>query len=394
MEIEPITSRGYENTEDEVANLSVSATISSDFLAQTAQATMPLLVSVYGPGCWGCESHSKAMMISYRLDGNEHRSEFGYQIMYNVFVTASDAEKLLNLIDNILPKQAERGLTLQFERKLAGDTVTLRLNAQHAETFLDDVSRNTKEIRKYIERRRQDPRPDPLPERKKPLSAEQNAKIDEYLASCYYIEPRDIPIGDIDPGLLLAALYNNSQTGGMGLGHYLEAIMYPAEGTHILREVARVGARYEFDDINGRSIKTHLIEVDGSWFVEFSRFGDYNGLPIVAVIEAARAGHYDRLSGQGILDIEAEATLLLDSVLTNPNDKATTLNALHQEVARRLSQEADEYILNQRQYIRRYPYFKTAKKYQISVCGSKGEIGHLISPYNPVNLVDLSLYRR
>jgi len=268
--------------------------------------------------------------------------------------------------------------------------VTLRLNAKQAHGFLNNIRHSENKIRSYIKRRCKDPRSDPLPQRDTGPSAEEIAAAKTYLDSHYHLEPQNIPLKDIEPGLLLAALYNNAQTGGMGIGHYQNTIMHPTEAKYILAEVARSGALPEFDTLNGRSIKTHFKEQNGKWFVGFTRFWDYNNLPIVVVIEAARTGHYTRLSGQGILDTKNEASILLDRILQRrDHDKVKTLTALHEEATRRLSLQQSQYVMAHRNALRQTPSFVISKSYQLSIGGNgplTGEIGHLIKPYKAVSL--------
>jgi hypothetical protein len=96
------------------------------------------------------------------------------------------------------------------------------------------------------------------------------------MESYYKHEPRDVNLEGIDMGLLLAALYNNAKTGGMGSGHYRDELMTPAEGQHILNELLRIGALPEIDYINGRSLKCNFGQDEsGQNILRFTRYHDY-----------------------------------------------------------------------------------------------------------------------
>ncbi len=383
----------YGKTEDEAANLSVRvnmSAVSSEFAEQAVNTVAPKTINLYGPAVYGCTDHDKAIMIAYQLDGENHKDEFGFPVVYDVFLTTNDAETLLNNLKQLSQNNAERGLTIKFDRKLEGDTVSLKLTANQAVNFLKSANLNKDEIRDYIRSRKNEV--DLEPYRAQEKTPEEIAVARKALSGRYKNDPTYIPLGNIDTGLLLAALYNNAKTGGMGVGQYKEALMYPKEGTHILAEITRIGALTEIDTLNGRSIKTRFKQEDGQNFITFSRFWDYNGLPVIAIIEAAKLGFCGQISGQDLLGIKDNIEHSFDELSgTIEGDKEKTIYAIEEVIARTLHNETDaSHIREVREVIRELPSFNACKGYQLSINGNgavTGEIGDKIRPFNPMSIV-------
>lgn len=91
-----------------------------------------------------------------------------------------------------------------------------------------------------------------------------------------------------DPPVLLAAFYNNANSGGMGLLHYTAQEMRVVEARAILRVLEQKRARLYFGYINGRSLKL-IMEPERREIVA-SKYGSYNGVDTATVIDWARAG--------------------------------------------------------------------------------------------------------
>lgn len=368
---------GYQPTEDVAEGVSVSARISLSrgFSAHggAAGSLSPASIHVHGPGCRGCQDHGKAVMISYSLSKSQR--------VFDLFLGASDADALLTGLAKIPEQQAKRGLALTLKRVRAKDTVTLHLGANQAEALLTSIRSNDTSIRSYIERRNENAEPDSPPKRARKLSEQEIVELDAFIRTCFPLASSGpIRLDGIDPGVFLAALYNNAKTGGMGVVHYSDNIMSHDEGRHILSELARLGLLPKFDTINGRSIKTFLVEGEGGvWVVTHSRFAEYNTLPIEAVLASVREGNHTRLSGQDILDVENEARILAGESRT-------------EALERTLRKYQNGYIFIQRNQLRQKESFVASEPYQISLHGNQGgkmgrEIGHLIAPFNPMRLV-------
>lgn len=97
----------------------------------------------------------------------------------------------------------------------------------------------------------------------------------------------------VDPAVLLAALYNNANSGGMGLLHYTAQEMRVAEARAILRVLEHKRARHYFGYINGRALKL-IMEPERQEIVA-SKYGSYNGVDTATVVDWARAGISTRM---------------------------------------------------------------------------------------------------
>ncbi len=91
-----------------------------------------------------------------------------------------------------------------------------------------------------------------------------------------------------DPAILLAALYNNANSGGMGLLQYRAQDMSVADARAILQELQRRQLRLYFGYINGRALK--LVFDPAKEQITQSKYGSYNGFDTADVVALARAG--------------------------------------------------------------------------------------------------------
>ncbi len=232
--------------------------------------------------------------------------------------------------------------------------------------------------------------------------------------SHYRYDPRDVKLDGIDIGTFIAALYNNAMTGGFGTLHHRNDLMQPAEGAHIFENlkdawVQEWKKRHAdeslqnrfmnpvpvpthqgglcFDSINGRSVKTWIDwDADGNYTMPFSRFWDYNYMPVQAIIDLARKGQYGRLGGQDILDAGNEAKILLKAC--NEEMDEDDLESASKSLAVRLLEQQEIHIeqMNGKITGNSEPAPIYGMEYQISLAGNAilhGEVGFFVPPYEP-----------
>ena len=219
--------------------------------------------------------------------------------------------------------------------------------------------------------------------------------------SYYKHDARNISLEGIDIGVLLAALYNNALTGGAGLLRYTGNDMTPDEGRHIFSELRRAwtdavkgNEQYQAGVPTANDDGLPINYIDGvsvkAWFtwdaqerltLSFSRYWDYNHVPVAAIVALARKGVSGRVSGQGILDVENEARILSNIVFGDAaNEDAADFDNAIKRIAGTLEQNQIFYVEN-RSPAGAQGY---ARDYQISLGGNgplRGEVGHLVMPY-------------
>lgn len=93
---------------------------------------------------------------------------------------------------------------------------------------------------------------------------------------------------------LLAALYNNATSGGMGLMHYTEQAMTTHDAQRILTAMEEKKVKLYFGYINGRSLK--IILDDKTKMVTASKYGSYNGIDTQTIITLAQHGRSERIA--------------------------------------------------------------------------------------------------
>lgn len=148
----------------------------------------------------------------------------------------------------------------------------------------------------------------------------------------------------VDPAILLAALYNNANSGGMGLLHYTAQEMRVADARVILQVLKEMRARHYFGYINGRALK--LVMEPERQAIVASKYGSYNGVDTATVIDWARAGLSQRLrepfdAGQSLdtfLATTGSTVVRADEVRLGITQELS--DALEETVARRQAEPA------------------------------------------------------
>jgi len=362
----------YSVNEDVVKNIGVG-------IAESSGKPDGFSLQIHGSGCYGCERHGMSAMLSYRADATNAP-------VRDFFLGSGSALFFLNQIDAHEDALRARGMALHLDFFLDKDApLYLHLSPSKTRVFLDQLTARRADIAIGE-------RPDPdFPELSflardfKRFSADELPTKTSDLVSAYKFDARDIPLDGLDAGLLLAALYNNAKTGGLGSQHFKHHMMTPAEGRHILSETLRAGALPEFDYINGRSVKAWFgfNEEGAITTLHFSRFWDYNDLPVTFVVAAARSGHYGRLHGQDILDLENEARILMGK-------DGSRIEGVQELIA---AAGLGTDIGAQIDYIGEQKTDGAPLAYQISIAGNgslRGEIGAQVAPFDARDRGDVS----
>ena len=342
----------------------VAAFISVEAASADHNAVRPDTFQLHGPGVIGCQNHDKTIMLSY-TENEEHL------VFHDLYLNATTAAKFLADIDQVLSKGQKP--VISFQNTIDGEKRSFLLEGQQLEWLITRIGFERDDISSHIESHRSSVDDEPIPARRIPPTEAQMAAARKAAADYYHFEPRDVSLEGIDTGLLLAALYNNAKTGGMGSQHYRDELMTPAEGRHIFNELTRIGALHEIDYINGRSIKCWFGQTEGQNYLTFTRYHDYNDIPAAAIIALARKNVYGTLAGQGGIDAKNEARILVDGI-TEGNNNAELDTAW---VADLIAEQQTFYLEARRPTVE--PIF-----YQIRIAGNgmvNGEVGHLIAPY-------------
>ena len=342
----------------------VAASISVRTARADTDAIKPKGFLLSGPACVGCRNHNKAIMLTYY--------ENDIQLICDLFLNAENAKNFLADIEQFY--SAGDSLVIIFENAINGMRKKFLIEGNHLDDLLKRLDADRDDINSYIDANIAFANQEPIPARRPPptdaeIEATRKPGIDYHVH-----EPRDVSLIGIDMGLLLAALYNNAKTGGMGSRHYRDELMTPAEGQHIWRELSRIGALHAIDYINGRSIKCSFgQDEEGQNTLRFTRYHDYNGISSTTIILLARRGVYGTLTGQGGLDTRNEAAILLGTLLDEKELPETDVKRL----ADKLQKQQVFYMEARRPTSE--PIF-----YQISICGNgpvRGEVGPLIAPF-------------
>ena len=347
----------------------VAKTLTVQLPQDNPDAQTPASFRIYGPGCSGCVRHEKAIMMSFTLKPHE--------TIYDVFLGAETAAELVSALDQLRPRAQGEGLTISFTKIIDGKSLNFLITDEMVARLYEVLDFDRTSINAFIKGWRKAGVAEPVPARQLPPTPEEIKAAKEWMAKRYKPEPRDVSLEGVDIGTLLAALYNNATTGGAGSMHYRDELMTPKEARHILNELTRIGALWEIDYINGRSIKYWIGHEDGQYTQKFSRYWDYNGIPAAALVELARKGVYGRLPNRDAIDVENEAAILAKS-------------AGKENLPVSLEQLAEEIRKTQNFYIEARRPASTPATYQISIAGNgavRHEVGHLIAPYEEGNSV-------
>ena len=144
-----------------------------------------------------------------------------------------------------------------------------------------------------------------------------------------------------DPAILLAAFYNNANSGGLGLFHYTAQEMSVADARAILRVLEQKRARLYFGYINGRSLK--LIMEPERQAIVASKYGSYNGVDTATVIDWARAGISSRVREK----FDAEQSL--DTFLATTGSTVARGNQVKLGITQALSDALEETVARKSQ---------------------------------------------
>ncbi len=145
----------------------------------------------------------------------------------------------------------------------------------------------------------------------------------------------------VDPAVLLAALYNNANSGGMGLCHYTAQEMRVADARLILRVLEQKRARHYFGYINGRALK--LIMDPERQAIVASKYGSYNGVDTATVIDWARAGFSGRMREK----FDAEQSL--DTFLATTGSTVRRSNQVQLGITQEMSDALEETVARKSQ---------------------------------------------
>lgn len=113
----------------------------------------------------------------------------------------------------------------------------------------------------------------------------------------------------------------------------------------------------------------------------FSRYWDYNHLPVATIIALAKRGVCGHLASQPIFDVVNEAKILLTAANQASPETLETFDQEIGKIAQALAEQQELYV-EQRQEKAASSILRAA--YQISIAGNGplyGEVGHLIPIY-------------
>lgn len=361
----------YTSSEDEIMTISIHP------YEEGIDAIEPKNFRVYGPECCGCTRHGKALMISYMVGDTN--------IFYDVFLDNARAQSLLGALSS-LPTEKRKVLSLngdyivRFSLYIDQGEVKLRPTAAQWRSFLEDIVRNQDKI---LERAHNpEANLDVLePRRLTPEELQAREKrVTSFLNEYYKPDPSDVPIKGIDMGTLLAALYNNASSGGVGLFQSNDRQISPEEGGHLLCEIERLNALPEIDYINGRALKVYFnLEAQNPKLCT-TRYWDYNGLPVLYIIAAAKRGLFTELSSNDIIELENDVLTIFREHpdLLSERDQARTIQA-----GKDRADFLNDYPSQDRRNLA-FAHNADRRDYQLSICGNgrvRGEIGEFIRPF-------------
>jgi len=346
----------------------VASSIAFRERAETDPQDLPMsYMQPYGPGIEGCLRHRKALMLSYKEN----------EVIKDIFLSGKTATDFIADVDAARKKLSLKPLIVSLDLVLGKERKSFIFDRKRIQFFFKEIDYCREEVAAYVTQHgvadsettpvRQKPWTPPTEEETKAW----NKTYDQY----YKPEPRDLNLEGVDMGLLLAALYNNAPTGGA-------ARMTPLEGRHIFEEIKRIKAPTHLDYVNGRSIKCWFDQSDGKDVLSFSRYWEYNGIPVSALIALAKKEIYDRLpKKEGVLH---EAASLCFSLLSSARESSRRATAA--EFASAMDGFVAALDLSKVREKQKASYGEAMRAresnttYQISIIG-QGEVGHLIGPF-------------